>query len=144
MLTARRVQWLAFFGVLAAVMPFIAWFALRFWSLFAYAQEQHAMRDLVEQLPNRRPPGVSVAAWDVATGWAITACGNVCFSEGYVPIDELRRFRVDVEKRLKAEVDLTTIDWIWQRLGETGPHGQQYRKRFEPEYREGLKSIMVR
>ena len=31
--------------------------------------------------------------------------------------------------------DLQSIDWMWERLAETGPHGQRYVEKFEPEYR---------
>jgi hypothetical protein len=136
MLSVRRVQSLVVIGVLAAVSLGIALLAFRAWSLFVYAHERSEAYDLVAQLPERRPEKVDTEAWEVATSWAITAYANVCFSAEHVPIDELRRFRVDVEKRLAADVDLMTIDWIWQRLAETGSHGQQYRNRFEPIYRE--------
>jgi hypothetical protein len=95
-------------------------------------------------LAQRRPADVNAAAWDEATAWANTAYANVFFSEQHTPIDELRRFRIDVEERLEGDVDLATIDWLWQRLGETGPHGRRYRHRFEPQYRESLKELMAK
>lgn len=118
---------------------FLSLFAARVWSDFVYAKEQKMAYKLVAQLQKRRPQNVEAEVWKVATGWTITAYANVCFSKDYVSLDELRRFRVDLEKRLAGDVDLSTTDWIWQRLAETGPHGQQYRAKFEPEYRLDLR-----
>ena len=109
-----------------------------------YAQEKKAIRAALEQLrQHRRPEKVSVEAWEVALGWTITAYENVCFSESSVRIDELRRFRAEIEKRLAGEVDLSTTDWIWQRLAGTGPQGQLYRKKFEPLYREHVNHALT-
>lgn len=144
MTSARRGTWLLVTVVLAAVFLGVALLAFRVWPLYVYAQERTAAYEVVVQLPDRRPESVDAKVWEVATSWAITAYANVCFSEGHVPIDELRRFRVDVEKRLAGDVDLATIDWLWQRLAETGPHGQQYRQRFEPQYRENLNTALAK
>jgi hypothetical protein len=109
-----------------------------------YHYEQRATLELMRQLRDRRPVGVDADRWEYASGWAITAYCNICFSPGYVPLDELKRFRTELEERLREPVDLTTIDWVWERLGKTGAHGQKYRERFEPEYREGLKNMTER
>jgi hypothetical protein len=108
-----------------------------------YARERTAAHDVVFQLREQCPQNVSAEAWEVATSWAITAYANVCFSEDHVSIEELRRFRNDTEKRLAGKVDLVTIDWIWQRLGETGPHGKHYRQRFEPQYRGDVNTALA-
>ena len=72
----------------------------------------------------------------------VTAYCNVCFSPEHVTLEELQRsFNTDVEERLRSPVDLTTLDWVWDRLGRTGPHGRSYQQRFEPEYREGLATM---
>lgn len=144
MTSARRSTWLLVTGVLAAVLLGVAFLAFRVLPLLVYAQERTAAYEAVAQLPDRRPDGVDAQVWKVATSWAITAYANVCFSEGYVPIDELRSFRVDVEQRMAGNVNLATIDWIWERLAETGPHGQEYRNRFKPQYRESLNTALAK
>jgi hypothetical protein len=103
-----------------------------------YAREQRAGYESVLQLRERRPADVSPDTWEWATNWAITAYANVCFSPEHVSLEELKRFRADLEERLRGPVNLGTVDWIWQRLGQTGPHGLSYQQRFEPQYREGL------
>jgi hypothetical protein len=101
-----------------------------------YAQEKKAIRVALDELQrDRRPEKVDVEVWKAATSSTITAYENICFCESTVPIGELKRFRADIDERLTGHVDLSTTDWIWQRLAETGPHGRLYRKKFEPEYR---------
>jgi hypothetical protein len=143
MATTWRARRVIVFGLLAAGVGCIAVAALRLWPLFAYGQQRRAGEQAVVQLLSRRSPDVDAAVWEVATTWATIAYANVCFSAGYVSLPELRRFSADVEQRIGGDVDLATVDWIWQRLGETGPHGQQYRQRFEPQYRANLKAALA-
>ena len=138
---ARHYYWLGGLAVLAAcVVPPTIW-AVR---QIAYAQEQRTAQELVNQLRDRGPPDVGADAWEVASAWAITAYCNVCYSPEHVSHDELRRFRADLEERLRGSVDLATIDWVWDRLGRTGPHGRSYQERFEPQYRESLEAMRPR
>jgi hypothetical protein len=107
---------------------------LRLWRLLSYAQQQTIGARLIESLRDQSPKGVSTETWDHATGWAVTAYHNVCFSESHVTFEELVRFNKDAKVRLAEDIDLLTIDWVWARLAETGPHGQKYVSKFEPEY----------
>ncbi len=43
-----------------------------------------------------------------------------------------------VGEKLKEDVDLTTIEWIGERLAETGPHGQQYMKKWREQWKRML------
>lgn len=108
---------------------------LRFWRLRSYALQQRAGAALIGTLSERRPESVPTKTWEDATGWAKTAFHNVCFSERQVQFEELVRFNHDAEVKFAGEVDLNSIDWVWSRLAETGPHGQRYVEKFEPEYR---------
>ena len=139
MTSARDIKRLVIGGILAAALNCITLLAVRVWSLHEYAQERKSVRETLDWLrEDRRPDKVGAKVWEVATGWAITAYENVCFSEEHTSFCELRRFRVDFEKRLAGDVDLATTDWIWQRLAGTGPHGQHYRRKFEPQYRQDV------
>ena len=42
------------------------------------------------------------------------------------------RLRDDLDRKLKGKVDLDTLVWIWERLGQTGPGGKDYAERFRP------------
>lgn len=135
MLPRRRLYWLA---ALVLVQVGVVPAALAVVRHYHYFREHRAGREQLLQLQHRRPADVDPQAWDWATGWAVTAYCNVCFAPGYVSSEELRRFNADVAERLRGPVDLATVDWVWHRLGCTGPHGLSYRLRFEPQYREGL------
>jgi len=134
----RRLYWLTSVALVSAcVIPAALWmFRLR-----EYLQEQRAGRELIVQLQRRRPADVDPETWEWATNWAITAYCNVCFSREHVSLDELRRFNDDMAERLRVPVGLATVDWVWERLGRTGPHGLNYRQRFEPDYREGVAAM---
>jgi hypothetical protein len=140
MTSARRNAWLLVAGIVAAGLLGVTYLIVLMWPQFVYAQDRKAAQELVDQLRDRRPANVAAPVWEVAEHWAGIAYANVCFSAEHVPLDELRRFRADVERRLSGPVDLATIDWLWQRLAATGPHGQHYRNRFEPVYREHLRA----
>jgi len=120
---------------LIGVLAFVAPVGFRFWRLVSYARQQRIGAELIGSLNERRPESVPTKTWDDATGWAITAYHNVCFSETHVTFDELVRFNHDAKMKLAGNVHLISIDWVWERLAETGPHGQRYFEKFEPEYR---------
>jgi hypothetical protein len=103
-----------------------------------YAQHRRKAADLIDSLPQRRPADVSPETWEVASTWASIAFHNVCFSPEHVSLRELKRFKTDLERELKKNVDLETIDWIWRRLEDTGPHGRRYVERFESQFRGNM------
>ena len=47
----------------------------------------------------------------------------------------MKRFVQSLEERLSEPVDLDTIEWIWDQLQDTGPHGRRYVEDYRPEYR---------
>ncbi len=120
---------------LIAVVAITAPVGLRFWQLLSYARERTIGAELIESLAQRRPATVPTQTWEDATGRAITAYHNVCFSEEHVTFDELVRFNHDARNKLAGNVNLQSIDWVWARLAKTGPHGQRYFDKFEPQYR---------
>ena len=103
--------------------------------VYKFGKERESGRELLIELRDRRPPDVSRDTWEWATGWAITAYLNVCFSTKHVSLEEMKKFRADLEDQLRGPVNLITIDWIWYRLGQTGPHGLSYQQSFESQYR---------
>ena len=97
-----------------------------------YRQQDALLRNLRPTHPDKVDP----VAWEHGHGWLMTAHCNVCFPD-YTSIAEMVRFRDDLERELAAkEVDLDTIHWIWDRLGETSPQGKGYIERREPLFRE--------
>ena len=130
----RRTSMLLLAFALIGILAIAAPVGLGFWPLVSYARQRRIGAELIGSLIERRPVTVPKKTWDDATGWAITAYHNVCFSETHVTLDELVRFNHDARIKLAENIDLHSIDWVWKRLAETGPHGQRYFDKFSPEY----------
>ncbi len=64
------------------------------------------------------------------------AVGNVCFTPKEVSAEEMARLRVDVERKNRQPVTFDTFAWLWSRLGQTGPHGNEYITRMQPMWKE--------
>lgn len=133
-MTRRKLMILASFALIA-VVAIAAPVGFRFWQLLSYVRQRTIGAELIASLRDRRPKAVPIQKWGDATRWAITAYHNVCFSEEHVTLDELVRFNHDAGIELAGNVGLESIDWVWARLAKTGPHGQRYVDKFEPEYR---------
>jgi hypothetical protein len=103
-----------------------------------YYRERKACEETLNQLLSKRPQNVNAQAWEVATGWAMTAYANVFFEPDLAPLVKLTAFHANIERLGQERISLDTIDWIWQQLAESGPHGRGYQQRWEPRYREEL------
>lgn len=130
----RKTRVIVFVGFACLVLA-ASPFAIRFTQVLTYSRHQRATADLIVSLKVRCPPEVDAMIWDEATGWAITAYHNICFSDAHVPLAELKSFKHDVAERLTGDVDLNTVDWIWIRLEQASPYGREYAAKFEPVYR---------
>lgn len=94
---------------------------LRFRTLYRECERE------LETLKQSRPSDISPERWSEENFGIGTAFANVCFSTNHVPLDEMERLTVDLRERITGQpIDLTTIDWVWDRLAATGPHGEQY------------------
>lgn len=129
----RRTLTFLFVFALLAFAAIAVPIGLRFRRIEAYAHEQRIGTELMVSLADRRPPAVPKKSWDEATDRVVAAYHNVCFSESHVPFNELVRFNHDAKVKLGGEVDIHSIEWIWTRLAETGPHGRKYVDRFKSE-----------
>jgi hypothetical protein len=90
------------------------------------------MDDKIRYLKPSDPSGVDPTVWENVLGATVTAYGNVCFSTEQVSTAEMYRLQHDLDAKLKGKVDLDTLIWIWDRLGETGPHGESYARSKRP------------
>jgi hypothetical protein len=93
---------------------------------------QRDMLDSIANLEPTNPGSVPPAVWDCALGETVIAFDNVGMRVGQG--DVARRLRDDLERKLAGKVDLETLDWIWDRLSESGPHGRRYVGRFRPRF----------
>lgn len=78
------------------------------------------------------PPGEDAHIW--REGWVTiyNAMGNVCFTFHQVSQEEMERLAHDVEQMDREPHDWDRLDRLWDRLGETGPHGRKYIDRMRP------------
>lgn len=102
--------------------------------LMKYSQRSRRINDTIRSLEQRRPANVDAELWQECIAWASTAHGNICFSEGHTSYSSMCRFEEQLDEKLKEEVDIDTIEWIGERLAETGPNGQQYMTKWQKQW----------
>lgn len=100
-----------------------------------YVRLQRQMGTSIRCL-NPTNPNVNPDDWDCAHFRTWVAYENVCFDPRLVNTVEMYRLRDDLDRKLKGNVDLDTLVWIWNRLAETGPHGKKYVERFRPIFEQ--------
>jgi hypothetical protein len=103
-----------------------------------YNSRSREVGRLLLSLHSRCPRGIPPQNWEEAVNWTATAQCNTFFSPSHASKADLDQFGRDVEDRLRGPVGVDTIEWIWDRLAETGPTGREYVERFRPEMREWL------
>ena len=53
----------------------------------------------------------------------------------------MKQFGERLDDKLKNDVDLLILDWIWGQLEQTGPAGKQYVHRFRAIFHEEIKRL---
>ena len=90
----------------------------------------------VESLAGRCPSGIAQQQWDNYVGWTQNAVGNCLTSPSYIRDEpRLHRFADELEKKLQGDVDVSTIDWIWDEIEQISTHGESYSEKFRPTRR---------
>lgn len=100
-----------------------------------YKSEIKSCRQLVTKISKSRPPHVPEKQWEKASEWAGIVISNVHAADYYFPLEELRAFRIELERRCEGPIDLNTIDWIWAHLKSGKSGGAKYTAKIEPQYR---------
>ena len=138
---ARKLGWLVLpYLVVALPILIVVLTASFIWIEDRYYRRSRAINMKICSLEKRRPAHVSAEIWSECVAWASIAHGNICFSKEHTDYEAMCRFERQLDDKLKEDVDLTTLEWIGDRLAETGPHGQQYMDK----WREQWKSILQR
>ena len=113
------------------VVVWVAWTAI---PQMRYNQRSRRINQKIADLRAQQPPDVRADLWNECIAWASIAHCNICFSEGHTTYEAMVRYEEDLEEKLEGDVDLTTIEWIGERLAETGPHGQQYMEKWRKQW----------
>lgn len=108
-----------------------------------HSRNYHRLSDAVESLVHRRPPGVTKNEWSYVIGWTRNAIGNCCSIPDYLNKDEAshERFRTLPERfegRLREDVTLETIDWLWDEFEAISKYGERYSMLHRPTTPEHL------
>jgi hypothetical protein len=118
--------------LIASVIVSVTWVnnQLETWRVFR--AEKETMQQIMTDWRSYPPPGVDPHDWNEAITIVYNAHGNVCYLPDEVPLEEMRRLREDMETKSQGPINLDTLDWLWWRLGQTGPHGAKYAAQMHP------------
>lgn len=105
-----------------------------------YGQTSYRISQKIHSLIARRPPHVPPDLWEDCVGWAVTAHGNICYSEGHTPYSSMCEFEQDLDEKLAGPIDLDTLRWIGERAAATGPRGEHYMRKVG--WREQWKNLI--
>jgi hypothetical protein len=91
----------------------------------------------VQSLVYRRPADVSRNQWSYIIGWTMNGIGNCCSVDQFLNADDEshERFRTlpdRFEERLRGEVSLKTVDWLWDELEVISKYGKRYSAQWRP------------
>ena len=67
----------------------------------------------LESLKQKRPRDIERAQWAYVIGWTLNAHGNCGGHPNFVDSDMAELFADELENKLRGEVGMDTIDWIW-------------------------------
>jgi len=94
-----------------------------------YRQIEVSLYDLA----NQRPEGVTKAQWSFVLGWTLQAHGNCCSALDWVDMEHMREFAKELRKRVdEGDVDMSTIDWIWDEYVQFSSMGETYSEKYRP------------
>jgi len=108
-----------------------------------HSQSYHRISDSVQSLAHRRPADVSRNQWSFIIGWTMNGIGNCCSVNGFLNPDEQSRERFlslpdRFEERLRGEVGIETVDWLWDELEIISKYGVRYSQQWRPTTPERL------
>ena len=111
---------------LILVIGYFIWVACHIIPVMRYNRQSSRINHKIFALVARKPDGINTRMWEECVAWASIAHGNICFSEQHASYQAVQKFEKQLDEKPKAEVDLSTIEWIGKRLEETGPNGHRY------------------
>jgi hypothetical protein len=129
--------------ILLGYAAFIASCVIGFWLWFIVPAKRdaafyRATKAEFQSLAKKRPPNITRNQWHHIVAWTLNAHAN-CFSVvRSIPQEEREQFLKELRERLQSDVDLATIDWIWDELVRLTSYGQTYSERWRPTSPEKL------
>jgi hypothetical protein len=118
------------------------------WYVFLRPVQRHGqaydrISNSVRSLAHRRPVDVSRNQWSYVIGWTMNGIGNCCSVDEYLNPNEQSRERFRTlpdrfEERLRGDVSLETVDWLWDELEIISKYGAHYSDSYRPTTTERL------
>jgi hypothetical protein len=127
--TARRIA-----ATVAVAAPVLL--ALSLWLFVVRPHQQHlewyrGVEDRIVRLADKRPEGVSPSRWAYCLHWTRQLHSNYGTYEFIKPREQVRFLR-EFDRRLRAKVDVDTIDWIWDEYAKQTAGGLRYSQHYRP------------
>ncbi len=144
----RFVLWFQYGRWNLLVLVTIVAGVLAFWVFqIQHAQEHRRRYDRVQvcidKLVQKRPTNVTVEHWNSMVWWTENLKAN-CLPGPFIKDEpRFRRFVSELEKKVEGDVDIETIDWIWDEVVEISTVGQTYSDQYRPTTPEGLKTRIM-
>jgi len=90
-------------------------------------------------LASKRPSEIPRAQWEYVVGWTLELHANCASDFTQISLEDKEKFARELEIRLNGEIDLATIDWIWDEYSRFARTGQTYSDKYRPTLPERLK-----
>jgi hypothetical protein len=122
-------------SVIAAVLACYVWFDRTYREPL---RRHEAIRQIIKDLRPRCPPDLTARQWESAVGWTLNLHANSLLFQA--DAQTIRKFEGRLRKKVVGEVNLATIDWIWQEYAQVCRGGAQY-QRFHEQMREEIAAV---
>lgn len=132
----RYIKLLLLMGVFS-IMLYIGDMYIKISKFNKMAARMHATLGALD----RTPSGISPSSWERAVGCTLTACSNICYSSTHINHKEMKHFCDDLEMKVNEKISPETLEWIWNRLLQTGPWGRAYVEGYKNNFDDILKKI---
>jgi hypothetical protein len=99
------------------------------------------VRAELTMLAKKRPANVTRKQWENVVAWTLNAHANCITYERNMPPEDMEGFETELHQRLQGEVNLATIDWIWDEIIRLTSIGQRYSDYYRPTLPRKLKEF---
>lgn len=131
------------------IVPLVPWTfvaTLLAWYWFAALRPaaQHRrlcteIKQCIDSLRHKRPKEVNRKEWAYVLAWTENVQANCLGRDQITDYEHFRRFVDELKRRVDEDVDLHTVDWIWDEIVAFSSVGPWYAEHWRPTSRERLK-----
>jgi hypothetical protein len=94
---------------------------------FSFVQQT---RSKIESLSLSRPPNIPPGQWQEAVDSTSNVIGQIYFYPDHGGLESLKRLCKELDEKISGQVDLTTLQWVWNECEKAEGRGQVYAVRF--------------